>query len=109
MKLTETLALLTTSTGDIIIPVASTSSACPNGDKIQVKMDFRRKSSRGKEITKTKLKMRTLNQEVKALTIRNETLRKCVYRGSGSEKSTPNDRKTHEQSKITPSKARKES
>ena len=73
-----------TSASDIIIAVASTSSASPNGDKIQVKMDFRQKSSRGKEITKNKLKMRTLNQKVKALTIRNETLRKCVYRGSGS-------------------------
>ena len=96
-----------TSTGDIIIPVASTSSASSNGAKIHVKMDFRKKSSRGKEITKTKLKLRTLNQKVKALTIRNETLRKRVYRGSGSEKSTPNDRKTQEQSKITPSKSKK--
>ena len=96
-----------TLTGDIIIPVASTSSASSNVDKIQVKMDFRKKSSRGKEITKTKLKLRTLNQKVKAHSLRNETLRKRVYRGTGSEKSTPNDRKTHEQSKITPSKSKK--
>ena len=36
-----------TSTGDVIIPVASASSASSHGDKIQVNMNFRKKSSRG--------------------------------------------------------------
>ena len=96
-----------TSTDDVIIPVASTSSASSDGDKIQVNMNFRKKSSRYKEITKNMLKLQSLNQKVKALSTRNETPRKRVYLGSWSEKSSLNDRKTQEQSKISPSKSKK--
>ena len=59
-----------------------------------MKMNFKRKDqSKGRAISKSKLKLRSLEQKVKNLTKRNETLRKRIYRGSSqkseSVKSTP--------------------
>ena len=69
-----------TSSGDIMNPVASTSS---EREQLKVKMNFKKKSSsRGKEVAKTKKKLRQLNKKVKTLTKRNETLRKRMYRGT---------------------------
>ena len=67
-----------------------------------MKMNFKRKDqSKGRAISKSKLKLRSLEQKVKNLTKRNETLRKRIYRGSSqkseSVKSTPKKRKSKEQ------------
>lgn len=51
--------------------------------EFKVKMNFKRKDqSKGRAISKSKLKLRSLEQKVKNLTERNETLRKRIYRGS---------------------------
>lgn len=70
--------------------------------EFKVKMNFKRKDqSKGRAISKSKLKLRSLEQKVKNLTKRNETLRKRIYRGSSqkseSVKSTPKKRKSKEQ------------
>ena len=71
-----------TSTG-AIVSTAPVSSISTDNQKFQIKMDFKKKrNSKGKAISKTKLKRRTLGQKVKNLIRRNETLRERVYRGS---------------------------
>ena len=72
-----------------------------------MKMNFKRKDqSKGRAISKSKLKLRALEQKVKNLTKRNETLRKRIYRGSSqkseSVKSTPKKKKENAKNKREP-------